>query len=346
MLAQRHLFTGNWLTQVWVDGKSLDVAGEWESTCYFGDVDAEYCEFQQMIGGGLVLERQILLPRHSKMIMFADSLKSARDEELVLEWQLPLAQVPTVTGDLESRRKTLTWPIEAKQPGSKTSAFCLHVDPVGAVQHPLHTVSPASTSVKRMSIGLSQNHLVINAAGKGTRLHLPVVFALGDDSAHVNAERTSGKKATTKTGLPDWKQLLVTSDRTLITCDEAIAWRTAIPADDSKTASKKKSGKRPSRSEAQSSRYLIYFRSLGQRKVYNFIGKQTRSECLIGEMGEVTNSARGRNRITNSPYGAKVDRCGYVIVREHGRQLHEPSVSFRRNDVAVDGGADRNQPSR
>ena len=97
---------GDWRTRVLADGRPCDGAEPWEATCRFSDDETDYLELRRVCGGGLVLERQVVLSRTCRALLLVDTLKGIRPEPLEIGWRLPAGDFGKVTANGSAARLT------------------------------------------------------------------------------------------------------------------------------------------------------------------------------------------------------------------------------------------------
>ncbi|MFO0949229.1 MAG: hypothetical protein U1D30_25510 [Planctomycetota bacterium] len=194
---QELLWTGPWKTEIRVGEKLLQLKNFWEPTCWFQDVDGEYLELRLKLSAGVVLERQIFLPRERPFLWLSDTLKTEKADRLALSWTLPTLHGARAIGSVTTTAQTIKgYPIE------------LRLLPVGEPANPL---SPGTGHLTVDDRGLS-----IHSERTADRLFLPVVLTWARRSLPQQAE---------------WRHLTITNDRRTVPVDEAVAFR--IPIGDS-----------------------------------------------------------------------------------------------------------------
>ena len=85
------LWSGTWEWEVRCDGQRIEPQGPWEETCRSSDADADYLELQMHCGGGVRLDRHLLLARKDHFLFLADAVLSRRRTNLEYRGSLPLA---------------------------------------------------------------------------------------------------------------------------------------------------------------------------------------------------------------------------------------------------------------
>ena len=77
------VFCGRWETSIEVDDHAQQPSGPWQEVCEYSDDDVHYLEIEQSWTGGLLLQRQFMLIRDDRCLLFADAvLSSAETTEL------------------------------------------------------------------------------------------------------------------------------------------------------------------------------------------------------------------------------------------------------------------------
>ena len=71
---RRRLFSGRVQVRLELDGVERQPCGEWSEVCEHSDDDVHYLEIEQLWSGGIVLQRQIMLVRDDRCVLFADSV--------------------------------------------------------------------------------------------------------------------------------------------------------------------------------------------------------------------------------------------------------------------------------
>ncbi len=61
-------------TEIRINGESIEPTGGWETSCEYTDDDVHYLEFEQPHQKGFVLQRQVMLIREDRVILFADAV--------------------------------------------------------------------------------------------------------------------------------------------------------------------------------------------------------------------------------------------------------------------------------
>ncbi|WP_145170025.1 hypothetical protein [Rubripirellula lacrimiformis] len=68
------LISGQWQTMIEVDGEQQHACGNWSEVCEYTDDDVHYLELEQPWTGGLLLQRQLMLVREDRTLLFADAI--------------------------------------------------------------------------------------------------------------------------------------------------------------------------------------------------------------------------------------------------------------------------------
>lgn len=105
---RRRLFSGRVQVRLELDGVERQPCGEWSEVCEHSDDDVHYLEIEQSWSGGIVLQRQIMLVRDDRCVLFADSVipneTSAVSKSKVDYWcNLPLGPCINWSPEAETR---------------------------------------------------------------------------------------------------------------------------------------------------------------------------------------------------------------------------------------------------
>lgn len=152
------LLQGLWDCVISVDGRPFEMQGEWESSCWNADEDADYFELQFRVGDTLRIDRQILLPRSGNFAILADAIIAPKAKELEVRTRLPLPS------DLKFTTERLTRSAKLRGPEgtARIHPLALPQDRVNSACGELISNGNAIELVQRQS------------AGGG--LYLPLVF--------------------------------------------------------------------------------------------------------------------------------------------------------------------------
>ncbi len=91
VLGREILWSGNWQWEVRRDGQAVEPQGSWEETCWYTDAEVDYLELHMRCGGGVRIERHLLLARQDRLLLLADAVLSRRRARLDYCSCLPLA---------------------------------------------------------------------------------------------------------------------------------------------------------------------------------------------------------------------------------------------------------------
>jgi hypothetical protein len=92
------LWSGPWQGEFRRDGQPIETQAAWEETCWYTDADVDYLELQLRCGGGVRIERHLLLARQDRLLLLADVLLTRRQARLDYRGSLPLADGVTFHG--------------------------------------------------------------------------------------------------------------------------------------------------------------------------------------------------------------------------------------------------------
>jgi hypothetical protein len=73
----RLLVDGPWAWRAWLDGRPLDAEGPWTVSCFESDRKATFLEITAPLGGGLQLERQVVVLVRDAVVVLADAITAA-----------------------------------------------------------------------------------------------------------------------------------------------------------------------------------------------------------------------------------------------------------------------------
>ncbi len=93
MAAGAHtIWSGTWQQEIQINGRRLDPPEQWDEVCWHTDDDVDFQELQATLGGGWVLQRQILLARDDQFLYLADAILGPGEEQIEYHTQLPLTE--------------------------------------------------------------------------------------------------------------------------------------------------------------------------------------------------------------------------------------------------------------
>ncbi|MGC6442596.1 MAG: hypothetical protein ACON4H_08020 [Rubripirellula sp.] len=198
---KRVMLSGSVGVELCVGGVDCQPIGPWEEVCEYSDDDVHYLEIEQDWSGGVVLQRQFVLLRDDRCVLFSDAVipkEAAPDEdgcgglgEIQYRCRIPVAGGTEVAFDDEVREVIFST-------GSR-KVMCL---PLGA---PEWRVGPTQVDV---TVSADQ-HLVVTASGK-ERLYTPLWFDF--------SQRRFARKRT-------WRQLTVADQLKILDRSEAVGYR-------------------------------------------------------------------------------------------------------------------------
>jgi hypothetical protein len=70
----RLLVDGPWTWRAWLDGRALETEGPWTVSCFESDRKATFLEIAAPLGGGLQLERQVVVLVRDAIVLLADAI--------------------------------------------------------------------------------------------------------------------------------------------------------------------------------------------------------------------------------------------------------------------------------
>lgn len=198
---KRVMLSGSVGVELCVGGVDCQPIGPWEEVCEYSDDDVHYLEIEQDWSGGVVLQRQFVLLRDDRCVLFSDAVipkEAAPDEdgcgglgEIQYRCRIPVAGGTEFAFDDEVREVVFST-------GSR-KVMCL---PLGA---PEWRVGPTQVDV---TVSADQ-HLVVTASGK-ERLYTPLWFDF--------SQRRFARKRT-------WRQLTVADQLKILDRSEAVGYR-------------------------------------------------------------------------------------------------------------------------
>lgn len=109
------LFSGNWRTQLTIDGRVLPQPQEWDEVLWHADADAVYIELEATINSQWRIQRHVLLAREENFALLGDAILGTAEANISYRMSLPLAAgisfepaVETHEGSLVERSKRCT----------------------------------------------------------------------------------------------------------------------------------------------------------------------------------------------------------------------------------------------
>jgi len=191
------LLQGLWECVVSVDGEPVPLTGEWESSCWNADEDADYLELQFRVDEKLRIDRQILLPRSGNYAILADAIIAPGAGELEVRTRFPLPS------DIKFSTERLTRSARLRGPAGVVRAH-----PLALPQERVHS-APGDLIVSGGALELVQRQ-------KGSALYLPLVI-------DWNPKRAGGAV--------QWRNLTVSEQRKTLRIDEAAGYRLRMGKD-------------------------------------------------------------------------------------------------------------------
>jgi hypothetical protein len=189
MARGRELLSGNFQSELLIDGTAVTTLGDWKSTCWSSDEDGDYLEMQLCCSEGMRIERQFLLSRRGHFALFADAVITTTPARIEYRLSLPVAGSASIR-DAQTR---------------ECAVGAARVFPVGLPQdRVLSTHGNCCENLGRLE-------LTQVAVGRG--LYLPVVF-----DWHPRRRRAPA----------DWRSLTVTELREVVSPDIAAGYRLRV----------------------------------------------------------------------------------------------------------------------
>ncbi len=104
LFAEGHpILKGAWEFEIKIDGKLASVDGDWSSSCWHSDRDADYMELELELNSGVHLNRQILISRKDQFAILADNVFNANDLRIDYISRFPLSEGILVEADVPTR---------------------------------------------------------------------------------------------------------------------------------------------------------------------------------------------------------------------------------------------------
>jgi hypothetical protein len=194
------VISGRCQTMIEFDGAAQQSCGPWTSSCEYTDDDVHYLELEQPWTGGILLQRQWMIVRDDRCVLFSDSIvpkdsaASHQGAEIRYDCRFPLA--PSITVDPEPETRDLLL-CDGKRRGL--------VMPLSASEWRL---GASSATLKATDDG----HLVLSARGSH-RLNIPLWFDF--QQRRFNRKRT-------------WRQLTVADELRIAEPSEAVGYRVQV----------------------------------------------------------------------------------------------------------------------
>ncbi|NND99245.1 MAG: hypothetical protein HKN47_18150 [Pirellulaceae bacterium] len=192
------VLAGRWQAMIELDDNEQRSIGQWVATCEYSDDDVHYLELEQPWTGGIVLQRQFMIVRDDRSVLWADSvLPSDPNNDQIsgrsvrYSCRLPLAKGMNATAETETREVYL---------GDKHQRAI--VIPIAANEW---RVGPSDATLRITE----DDHLLMNCQGTG-RLYAPIWFDF--QRKRFKCNRT-------------WRQLTVADELRIVRRDEAVGYR-------------------------------------------------------------------------------------------------------------------------
>ena len=195
---KKPMITGAIKNDLSISGEVQRPIGAWEEVCEYSDEDVHYLEIEQDWSGGAVLQRQFVLMRKDRCVLFADAVIPKKENndlgEISYQCRLPISDSTSVKQEpdvrelffAEGNRKSLGIPLAASE----------------------WRIGPTSCD---WSVS-ADHHLVLSCSGSG-RLYTPIWFDF--------ARRRFARKRT-------WRQLTVVDQLRIVDRHEAAGYRVQV----------------------------------------------------------------------------------------------------------------------
>ncbi|TWT79335.1 hypothetical protein CA13_07340 [Planctomycetes bacterium CA13] len=188
-------------TTIEIDGEPQEPIGEWTFTCEHTDDDVHYLEIEQVWSGGVVLQRQWLLIREDRCLVFADSVmpkmpleSDDKNRKILYRTRFPTTEDVSVVSETETREVFLTT--------GKPKALVM----------PLSASEWSSGPTMATLSSTDDDALVVEAVGSGA-LYCPLWF-------DFQTNRFKRKRT--------WRNLTVADERRICPAREAVGYRVQI----------------------------------------------------------------------------------------------------------------------
>lgn len=195
------VLSGECQTAIEVDGQPQRAIDNWESTCDFSDDDVHYLELEQPWSGGIVLQRQIMVVRDDRCVLFADSVLPelsspgpSTDGQIRYSNRIPMAELMQLDDEEETREAFFS---DGRRRGL--------VMPLAA---PEWRVGAGSVELQMTA----DAHLLLTATGRD-RLFAPLWFDFS--RGRFDRKRT-------------WRKLTVAEDLKIVSDSDAVGFRIQV----------------------------------------------------------------------------------------------------------------------
>jgi hypothetical protein len=194
--------SGAWRFEISQQGQSLEPVSDWESNCWYSDVDVDYLEVEIKLSGGVKLQRQIVLAREDRFLLLADSVMSPQRGDLSYRSVLPLAPRVEFRAAAENREGFL---MQGRGKSTAAPRPLAQVLPLGM---PEWRSEPCCGELKATAGGLE-----LRQASVGQRLFAPLF---------IDLDRRRFRRRMT------WRQLTVAEKLAPVPAETAVGFRVAI----------------------------------------------------------------------------------------------------------------------
>jgi hypothetical protein len=99
----RALLSGDFQSELVVDGQVVSTAGEWQSVCWSSDRDGDYLELQLFCSDSVRIDRQFLLSRRGHFALFADTVVTAATTNIEYRLSLPVSDGVSIKSGAQTR---------------------------------------------------------------------------------------------------------------------------------------------------------------------------------------------------------------------------------------------------
>ncbi len=194
------VIAGRCQSMIELNGEPQQAMGGWDTTCEYTDDDVHYLEIEQPWTGGMLLQRQWMLVRDDRCVMFADSIlpkeRWVADSTREIRYRCRLPLAPSIAIDTEPETREVFF-ADGKRRGL--------VIPLSASEWRIGQTEATLKST-------DDDHLVLSARGTGC-LYAPLWFDF--------QQRRFGRKRT-------WRQLTVADQLRIVRDDEAVGYRIQV----------------------------------------------------------------------------------------------------------------------
>lgn len=189
------LLRGCWDAQIQLDGRPVPVdPAKHEVNCYHSDEDVEFVEFEYDLGGGSLLQRQVLLARNDQFLLLADVIVPHQSCRIDYTGSLPLSEEIQPLCEEENREVYL-----------RNSKFLSLVLPLG--------LGEWKSDRGAGELNVDNHRLTLRQAIDGQALYAPLFFDL-------SPRRCSEPRT--------WRHLTVAENLQILARDQAVGYRVHV----------------------------------------------------------------------------------------------------------------------